>query len=175
MSQHDLLAFPKIDISWDVMDFFSLHPFFFFFQLFFFYWNLLPVSFWISQSFFFSCPILAFSGFLYQLYTSIILVPFFEYLPSPLIPTTSLFQLQFSRLEILFHFAHALVNVKATYRVFFASQMITHPYFSLILGFLSCTFGFCHILSSSFLYCFIAGRFCRLFIDQLSLIFSSSL
>lgn len=57
--------------------------------------------------------------------------------------------------------------------VFFTSQMMTPPYFSLILGFLSHTsFGFCHILSSSFLYCFIAGR---LFIDQLSLTFSTSM
>lgn len=58
---------------------------------------------------------------------------------------------------------------------FFTSQMMTPPYFSLILGFLSCTFGFCHILSSSFPYCFIAARFFRLFIDQLRLIFSTSL
>lgn len=48
--------------------------------------------------------------------------------------------------------------------------MMAPPYFSLILGFLSCTFGFYQILSSSFLYCIIAGRFCRLFIDQLSLL-----
>lgn len=120
----------------------------------------------ISQFYFSSLPAFALSGLLHwdssvQQFLSLSLNTCLLLLPSPHLLFS---RLQSSLFEIPPQFPHVLVNLMPSYIAFFTSQTVTPPYSSLILGFLSCsTFWFCHTLCSPLPYCFIAGRFCRLY------------